>query len=55
MADKTSIAGVSIASIAAIMSLCCFIWLMLHLGTKYEWWGSSWYGQYRAFQGGEIF
>ena len=56
MANVKTIAGLSIASIAAIISLCCFVWILLHIGTKYDWWGSKYYRDWKWLQGGgEIF
>lgn len=53
MADSTSIAGVSVATLALIISIICLVWIMIHIGQKKNWPGSSVYKDWTLFEGGK--
>jgi hypothetical protein len=55
MADSTTIAGVSIATIALIISLICLGWILLHIGSQRKLPGSDWYNKYGIFNGGKYY
>ena len=52
MSDSAVIAGISVATLALIISLVCLAWILLHIGQRKEWFGSSHYKNYDLFKGG---
>lgn len=52
MSDGATIAGVSVATLALIISLICLVWIMMHIGQRKGWPGSSTYGKTGLFEGG---
>ena len=52
MGDGTTIAGVSVATIALIISIICLLWILMHIGQRRGWPGSGAYGKTGLFEGG---
>lgn len=52
MADGATIAGVSVATLALIISIISLVWILMHIGQRKNWPGSSWYGKSGIFEGG---
>ena len=52
MSDSAAIAGISVATLALIISLVCLIWILLHIGQRKNWIGSSYYKNFDLFKGG---
>lgn len=52
MAEGIAIAGVSISTLALVISLVCLMWILFHIGQRKGWLGSGWYGKYDIFRGG---
>ena len=51
MADGASVAGVSLGTIALLISLICLVWIVLHIGQRKDWVGSKYYKDIDYFKG----
>lgn len=52
MADGATIAGVSVATLALIISIICLVWIMMHIGQRKNWPLSDKYSKLGIFEGG---
>jgi hypothetical protein len=51
MAEGIEVAGVSVGTIALIISLVCLTWILLHIGQNKKWAGSKYYENIDYFKG----
>lgn len=55
MSDGTTIAGVSVATIAFVISLICLVWIVLHINVLRGGPGSEQLQKTKIFSGSEYF
>lgn len=55
MSDGATIAGVSVATIALIISIFCLIWILGHIGVEKKWKYNDSYNSSGIFNGGEYY
>lgn len=52
MTDGATIAGVSVATLALIISIICLVWILGHIGQRKNWPLSNQYSKLGIFEGG---